>query len=138
VSIDDLIAGKQKFHIPLKGELTALAFSPDGRMLAALNNRDDVIVWEVLTGKERARFPTARIGYSGRLAFSPDHRYLAVASPVFGEETLRVWDLATNKEVGPFPGHLGAVTNVAFSPNGRCLATASSDGTVLIRAFPGK
>ena len=130
--------GKQKLNLSLKGELAALAYSPDGRMLAALTNQDDVIIWETMTGRERARFPTIRTGYSGRLAFSPDHRYLAAASPMFGDETLRVWDLATNKQVGPFPGHLGAVTNVAFSPSGKHLATASSDGTVLIREFGKK
>jgi WD40 repeat protein len=136
VSVYDLTAGKVVYTFETKGELIALAFSPGGHTLAALQNRDEVILWEMLTGKERARFATLRVVYRGNIVFSPDSRLLAAAScePEWNRDNqLRVWDLATGKQLGPFPGHRGGITQVAFSPDGSRLATASLDGTVLIR-----
>ncbi|MBI1915935.1 MAG: hypothetical protein HYS12_14550 [Planctomycetes bacterium] len=64
----------------------------------------------------------------GRLSFSPDGSLLAQA----GETAARLWDLETGKERGRLAGHQGDVTTVAFSPNGRSLATGSTDTTVLV------
>src|SRR5207245_2856767 len=44
----------------------------------------------------------------------------------------RVWDLEAGKELGRLAGHQGDVTSVAFSPNGRSLATGSTDTNVLV------
>ena len=53
---------------------------------------------------------------------------LATASE---DGTVRLWDPATGQPIGdPLTGHTGAVTGVAFSPDGHRLATASDDGTV--------
>jgi WD40 repeat protein len=46
--------------------------------------------------------------------------------------------LATRQQLGPFLGHLDSITAVAFSPDSRLMATASRDGTVLIREVRGK
>ena len=49
-----------------------------------------------------------------------------------GAWTVRVWDVGTGKEVRLFEGHRGPVKALAFSPDGKRLATASRDSTVLI------
>jgi WD40 repeat protein len=41
--------------------------------------------------------------------------------------TIRLWDVATGKELGQFPGFHGAISSVAFSPDGSMLASASED-----------
>jgi RNA polymerase sigma factor (sigma-70 family) len=112
----------------------ALAFSPDGQLLAgAMANRreyvpDPVIhLWETATGKELRQLK----GHSGtvaRLAFSADGRTLASA----GERAARLWEVATGRQRRCFEGHVGGVTAVAFSPNARRLASASQDTTALI------
>jgi WD40 repeat protein len=77
-------------------------------------------LWEVATGREIRRLaePTAPI------AFSPEGRILVMGDVL--------WDLATDRELGRLKGHRGAVLALAFSPDGRRLASGSDDGTILV------
>ncbi len=64
-----------------------------------------------------------------RVAFSPDGRRLASASQ---DQTVKVWDTATGKEILTLRGHTDGVHGVAFSPDGRRLASGGDDGTVRV------
>ena len=66
---------------------------------------------------------------STSVAFSPDGQRLASASR---DQTVKIWDSATGKELFALKGHAGWVTSVAFSPDGQRLASASDDQTVKI------
>jgi WD40 repeat protein len=61
------------------------------------------------------------------VAFSPDGRYGVSGGK---DDTARLWDLNTGKEIRPFRGHTKEVWSVAYHPNGRQLFTASWDATV--------
>jgi WD40 repeat protein/serine/threonine protein kinase len=110
--------------------LRTVAFSPDGRLLAAAGVASSpVAVWDLATGTQTA----ALHGHTwvvGQVAFRPDGRRIAAASH---DGTVRVWDVTTGKEVVRPPlRHAARATAVAFSPDGGRLATASLDGTVRV------
>jgi WD40 repeat protein len=111
----------------------AVAFSPDGRLLAVGGQAGPIVLWDAATGKEvralrgheKADNPYF-FGFSA--AFSRDGKWLITGS---GEEKgAFVWDVATGVVVRRLQGHEGAVVGVALSPDGKTLATAGRDGTV--------
>ncbi len=110
------------------GTVAALAFSPDGRVLASahLVTRDNVHLWDVATGRRLATLP-GHTDSVRTVAFSPDGRTLASASR---DRTVRLWDIADGSCIHRIDGHTGTVRRVAFSPGGRTLASASLDQTV--------
>ncbi|MFF0205827.1 trypsin-like peptidase domain-containing protein [Streptomyces sp. NPDC005017] len=131
---------------PLEGAIGAVAFSPDGQLLATgdtdLNRFDvqgDVQLWDTATHRalepllpaHRPGGGTYPLGHRGRvhaLAFSPDGKVLASGSG-FGE--IQLWDVAGRRALGePMTDHSGDVTSLAFSPDGKRLASGATDGTV--------
>ena len=111
-----------------------VAFSPDGRRLAAVGGLiavhpdREVKVWDAQTGQEILSL-RGHVGGLRSVAFSPDGRRLASAGL---DQTVKLWDAATGQEVLTLRGHIDNVFCVAFSPDGHQLASASTDKTVRI------
>jgi WD40 repeat protein len=103
-------------------------FSPDGRTLAIFQ-RDGIQLMEVATATVRTNI--ALENGSGIGAFSPDGRFIAT-SEGFGdtEYAIRVWETTTAKLVGVFAGHKQSIASIAFSPDGKTLASSSDDSTL--------
>lgn len=104
----------------------SLALSPDGRLLAASNDRG-IGLWDTASGRLRRTLVDAP-GALVSLAFSPDGRTLAVGH----RGTLRLWEMASGRVCAEFTGHQAGIQMAAFSSDGRRLVSASHDGSALI------
>jgi WD40 repeat protein len=109
----------------------AVAFSPDGRLLAAGTGK----LWDAVSGQEtctlKVRFG-GMMGGEGELVFSPDGRRLAASSGLGHDARVTVLDAVTGRETGAILRHNSGVKSVAFSPDGRCLAAGTVDGAVTV------
>jgi WD40 repeat protein len=122
-----------------------LSFSPDGKLLAAAMGAYDVsgpdiaririwntATWQVvrnLHGHAQCYWSVA-FNPSGTRVASAGGPYFRTSRVASGE--VKIWDVATGEEVLTVFDKDSAVYGVAFSPDGRQLATASSDGTIKI------
>jgi len=114
---------------PGPGGIDGVAFSRDGRLLAAGDSNKHVYVWDVGTGQLTLALANASI--DGGVAFSPDGRLLAAAGVTGRGGLTYLWDTSTGKLTATLrdPGGQG-VNAVAFSPNGKVLATGDINGWV--------
>ena len=156
----DVATGRQLQTIPLQGGLlsqlagdspfagTVVSFSPDGRILAtATGFGAPIILRDINTGQElrSLKIPMTLGVYS--LAWSTDGRRLASAhwgmkgnindpnaAPTFSMDDItfgiKLWDAETGNELNSFAGHNNFVNVLAFSRDGRVLASGSYDSTV--------
>jgi COMPASS component SWD3 len=115
------------------GRIRGVAFSPDGKLLAACSGEGIVKVWDLPNLRELAEF-RAHTGDSYALAFSPDSRRLATAS--YGEEALKLWDVATWKELITLERPDQGVQQIAFSDDGRQLIGRDLQGDLLVWHAP--
>jgi RNA polymerase sigma factor (sigma-70 family) len=139
VQLWDVATGKEQTLTGNPFSVTAMAFSPDGRMLATGTGSwlpdsapGEIKLWEVATSKERAtlgRLPEMVLA----LAFAPDGQTLASAS-----KAVKLWNTATGKEVSEFRPSGGPCWSVAFAPDGKTLAVGvgvledKTPGTVVL------
>ena len=108
------------------GVVQAVAFSPNGTMLASGGMDNAVWLWDIHSGQDIAPLKEHEDGV-WTVAFSPDGATLASGSD---DNTINLWNVASRKRKARLEGHTSSVFAVAFSPDGKRLASASRDGTV--------
>jgi WD40 repeat protein len=132
---------------PSNGEGEPLAFSPDGTMLAVTADPNLICLYEARTGKKIRVLPGNGAFRPGVISFSPDGRVLAVGSgkPVlmFSDQkhaspNVELWEVCSGAVRKEFGGHTGSVTALAFSDDGRLLASGSTDTTALVWDVSGQ
>jgi len=112
------------------GQLKALCFSPDSRLLVTTDRTEPGIrIWEAQTGRELGRLSGHR-DYTFAVAFSPDGKTLA---SVGADGSLKLWHLPTRREVATLM-ESRAMGSVAFSADGSTLIVGTEDQAQIFRA----
>ncbi len=115
-----------KFH-GVGSEVRSLAYTPDGKTLAAGREDGTIRLWDAATGNLQAILPGHRGDVRG-LVFTPDGKGLLSAAE---DGTIKRWDLRRVLLPRVLPGHRPyEAWSVAFSPDGKMLASAGDDGLV--------
>ncbi|HEX4946889.1 MAG TPA: AAA-like domain-containing protein, partial [Blastocatellia bacterium] len=141
VKISDARTGRELLAIKAPAAVRSLAFSTDGSRLAVGGDENKLRLYDVLTGKEAAFFevpPTdeslltdPRIATNpgnniASVAFSPDGKVLAAGCR---NSTVRLWDLASGRELAVLHGHGSPIAHISFSADGGKLAAQNLDET---------
>jgi WD40 repeat protein len=119
------------------GQVSSLAFSPDGQTLVYGNGLKSRMGFVTVRDAAGSKEPRLLDGYRDLVpgvALSPDGQWVAGASL---DRTLKLWSWPSGKEAGTLSGHLGPVRQVAFFPNGKWLASAGDDGAVRLWDLAG-
>jgi WD40 repeat protein len=103
----------------------AVSFSPDGQAIAAGSDDGTIQLWDAADGTPLRTLDGACKGASG---FSPDGSVIASHY----SSTIRLWDAASGSMLRTLEGHNKWVNSVAFSPDGRAIASGSHDETVRV------
>jgi WD40 repeat protein/serine/threonine protein kinase len=109
------------------GEVRAVTYSPDGRILASAGQGSTIRLWDVDAHREIRVIESAHSAPIDSLVFSPDGQLLVSG----GEDgVVQRWDVETGNAVGdPLLGHQDAVRAIAFSADGMRIASGSLDMT---------
>ncbi|WP_262843834.1 TIR domain-containing protein [Sphaerisporangium corydalis] len=114
-------AHPQKFLSAHAGVVKTVAFSGDGRVLAA--GGDKIVLWDAVAGTQLATLP----GSARKLAFSPKGNMLAVCD----QTKVTLWSIPQRAQIASFPcGPLGSA--IAYSPDGKRLAVGGQDITTIV------
>lgn len=107
-----------------------VAFSPDGKQVASGGNDHIVRLWDVKTDREIRQFR----GHQGRvtgIAFSPDGHRLASVADEGWSSSIRLWEPRSGNEIWRQVKR-GGMTCVAFSQDGRFIATGDDNGAACL------
>jgi WD40 repeat protein len=135
VAIYDTSTGRKRTTLVAEWGLNALAFSPDGRRLAAGGDARVIHIWDAETGKELTRCE----GHTSRvfsIAFRGDGSRLLTASH---DGTVRQWDAQTGREVEPpYDRHTAEVSAAVYSPDGERVASGGANGSIRLWRASGR
>ena len=126
-----LATGRELWDIAMRTEIDSniVAFSPDGKTLVTGTSVQDIATQTAIITLE-----------SSIVAFSPDGTTLAAANNdhTFKIHKVKLWDIATRRNIATFEGHTRSIRSLAFSPDGAILASGSFDGTVKLWDMPSR
>ncbi len=118
------------------GRVTALAFSPDGKLLATgsgdPSRSGELKIWRADNGEFVGEVPDPHSDTILGIEFSPDGQYLATAST---DRFAKVFEVKTRQLVRTFEGHTHHVLDVAWKADSKILASCGADNVIKLWDF---
>jgi WD40 repeat protein len=107
--------------------VTSLAFSPDGRMLATggVESKANIDIAAIMSGAMSGQRQKGKQQSTDPADFMKDLKVEAIGR-------VQLWDVASGREIATIKGHSRGVSKVAFSRDGRLLASGGTDNTIKI------
>jgi WD40 repeat protein len=137
IKIWDVHSGAE-LAAPVFPHALSITFHPDGRRIAAANDKGEVKIWNWLSGEELRSLPPVR-GLIFELAFSPDGKSLAARA--FNPEVVRIWNLSSGQQSVSIPikeNQDDAEFGIVFSPDGARMGVPHRDRVSVWSAQTGK
>lgn len=137
VHVWDLNRSKERYEgLQRKGRLVGLDFSPDGKRFLSVGYQSDkpnadveLLIWDTASGDAITEQPLGSELSPRPAAFSPDGAHVLT---ICRDNTARLWDIATGKQIGSSFAHKEEVVSATFSTDGRRVLTTSGDGTARV------
>lgn len=129
IQLWDPATWKSTGTLPHPDAIRSIDFSPDGRYLAAGCLSGSVFLWDLAARKVLREFPCPQYSHGGAARFSPDATTLAVGD-MYGLLTL--WNVKSTQTIHSVRAHSRAITALAYSSDGKRLASASWDRSACI------
>lgn len=126
VALWDASTGEQRQTLAGHEGLRSIAFGAGNKTLVGASSRE-MLMWDTVTG-ERVTVPLGSATSLAKPVFNADARLLATGQ----FEHVWLWDLDAGVGLTIYSGHTRSINALAMRPNGRGLASASEDGTVLV------
>lgn len=138
-SLWDLASGQRLHTFGGGGPVYRVAYSPDGEQLATVGSDNQIRIWDVESGQELLTFSGHGGGVASGLfpgtldvAYSPDGDRLVTAG---ADGVAKVWDASTGEELLALQGQEGGLLSVAYSSDGRFIATTNDQPESTIKVW---
>src|SRR6185295_15289997 len=111
----------------------SLAATREGKLIAAATGDGEILILDGPTLAQAGSIKGHKDGLRVKsIAFAPDNRLLASACSGVEDIEIKLWDAVTRTLIVSFVGHQGGVNCVAFSPDGKWLATGRDEKSVKV------
>lgn len=109
--------------------INSIDLSPDGRYIASGSSEGKIKIWDLETIEEKMSFTDQKssVGIGSCLRFSPDGRLIVWGT---SDSTIAIREVSTGKVVGNLRLHKKGINSIAFTPDGKILASAGEDNDI--------
>ena len=133
----DGLTGQPIRDLSLSGATSSVSYSPDGKIMAIENVHVSVVSLFDIFNRKHLKHLAGHVslescggGTISDVRFSHNGQTIATASSV--DATAIIWNSNTGERLKTLSGHTGGISSIAFSPDGKTLASGSGDGTILL------
>ncbi len=133
----DGLSGQHIKDLSFSGAISSVSSSPDGKIIAIVDGNSSYVSLFDIFNRQHLKSLAGHVslescggGTISDVSFSHNGQKMATASSV--DATAIIWNSNTGERLKTLTGHSDGISSIAFSPDGKTLASGSHDGTILL------